>query len=175
MSTATLRQYIEEGRLIRREWEGEADGRHTACLFVALAGKGKRPRDCPKDLMPKWFAHLTPWIDDAGTEKHWPEVVRRYADLAERWHVLTEKQWQRLEFKVKLIAVEVAMSHTDEKEVLSSCEQVVSLLKKAIAAAAYAAADDCCLCCCCAADDDAAADRMIDKILDALEAEIEGK
>ena len=52
------------------------------------------PAMCPADLMPLWMAHLTPWIDDRGTNDPWPSVVRKYASLASRWHVLNDEQWE---------------------------------------------------------------------------------
>jgi hypothetical protein len=171
-----LKQFIEEGRLIRKEWFGtDSQGRQTACLYAALTGSSN-PDACPSSVMPVWMAHLTPWIDDAGSDEHWPSVVRRYADLQERWHVLTPEDWSWLEFKTKRICLAEAMGHTKDKDVLAICERVLALLDRALSgdvptpeefrmAARWAAA---------AADAaaKAASDRMIDAILDAIEARV---
>ena len=122
--------------------------------------------------MPVWLAHLTPWIDDAGTEEHWPEVVKRYADLQERWHVLSGEDWKWLEYRVKQIALREAMTHTDDAEVLKACTNIDAVLCRALEGKEVtqdewnAAAR--------AANATAAADRMIDQILDAIEQKVEG-
>jgi hypothetical protein len=80
--------YLNSGRLIRGAWTGtDSQGRRTACLLAALspeAGRSKDPGACPASVMPAWLAHLTPWIDDAGSKEAWPGTVRRYAELAGR-------------------------------------------------------------------------------------------
>lgn len=131
-----LNQFIEEGRLIRDAWTGEKDGRETACLLAALSpevAKKETASACPAELMPAWFAELTPWIADAGSADAWPGVVRRYAGLAARWHVLTPVQWERLDYHCRRIAVLEARSATDGKSVISACDRVLALLDRAIA------------------------------------------
>jgi len=91
--------YIEEGRLIRHAWTREEEGRHHACLLAALApetGEVESADACPADLMPVWLAHVTVWLDDAGTEEAWSGHVRRYASLARRWHVLDKETWEQV-------------------------------------------------------------------------------
>lgn len=135
MNTERLSQFISEGRLIRGKWVGaDAQGRETACLLAALSpevASSKDPSKCPASLMPLWLAHLTPSIDDNGSIEKWPDVIKRYADLAGRWHILTEKDWARAEYKVKRVALKEAMKHTDDKAVLKVCTDVLILLDRA--------------------------------------------
>jgi len=133
MSLETLKQYIEEDRLIRNNWFGtDEQGRQTACLYAALVGND-RPPECPSSVMPRWLAYLTPWIDDAGSAEKWPAMVRRYADLAGRWHVLTEEQWHRAEYKFRKECVLESMKHTTNEVVLAACRTVIALLDREIA------------------------------------------
>lgn len=132
-----LKTYINEGRLIRNKWVGEdAQGRETACLLAALSpevAKKQSPNHCPADIMPKWLAYLTTKIDDNGSLEKWPEVVNRFADLASRWHVLSDIEWDRANFKVKKVCVLEAMKHTTDEKPLKACRDVVSALDREIA------------------------------------------
>jgi hypothetical protein len=169
-----------EGRLVRQTWTGtDGAGRDTACLLAALspeAGAAGQASACPADVMPAWLAHLTPWVDDAGTAEHWPEVVSRYAALAHRWSVLTPATWGRLDYRVRGLCVREAMRYTKSAAALAACETVAALCEWAAdgdmaseelwAAAAAAAAGAA------AAGAAGAADRLIDAILGAIEAEV---
>lgn len=165
-----LDKYIREDRLIRGEWAGEKNGKATACLLAALshkAGEDASPASCPSTLMPAWFAYLTPWIDDSGTIEHWPDVVKRYASLAHRWHVLTKEDWQRLEYVVRAIFVREAMTHvpkTGFDDVKKACAQSIKLCERAANGEAVKEEEWW------AARAAAWADKMIDQVLDALEA-----
>jgi hypothetical protein len=143
MKPATrLQTYIDEGRLIRRKWTGKDDaGRATACLLAALApkcGKKRTSSACPAEVMPQWLAELTPSMDDEGSEKAWPAMVRRYAAVAARWHALTEAQWAACEVRVKVLCIREAMSQVtvDEWGVLVACSRVIECLEAGIDAAA---------------------------------------
>ena len=175
---AYLRTLIDEGRLIRDQWIGEdAQGRETACLLAALSPEAARDGSasaCPASIMPAWLAYLTPWMDDSGSDAAWPAMVRRYADLAARWHVLAPEAWERCKFRSLAIIVREAMMHTTHEPALAACRTVAGLCDRAAsgdpppeaewrAAAAAAAA---------AGWRAAAADRMMSAILDIIEAEI---
>ena len=114
-----LDSFIADGRLIRRNWTGtDAAGRETACLLAALSpevAKEHDPAACPANIMPSWLAHLTPWIDDRGSLAAWPEMVRRYASLAHRWHVLSPSAWNRLDYRFRIAALDEASEHYDHK------------------------------------------------------------
>ena len=100
-----LNRHLENGTLIRNEW---GDGKERACLLAALSQEvacGTNAIYCPAEVMPKWLAHLTPWMDDSGTDEAWPEMVRRYAGLAARWHGLDSATWARLDFTARKIAL----------------------------------------------------------------------
>jgi hypothetical protein len=127
-----LDQFITEGRLLRGAWHREIDGREHACLLVALAPEcaSEHERDCPVEVMPAWLAFLTPWLDDAGSSDAWPGVVRRYAALARRWHVLSAEDWVRLDYAVRAtILREVRQCHTN----LAVTDLVISLCERSAA------------------------------------------
>lgn len=109
-NTELLNHYISQGRLIRRAWvDIDEHGRKTACLLAALSPDVCRAHDagaCPADIMPQWLAYLTPWMDDDGTEEAWLFMVKRYAAVAGRWHVLSDETWRRLDYTARRIAVE---------------------------------------------------------------------
>jgi hypothetical protein len=124
---------LEAGTLIRKAWTGiDAQGRQTACLLAAIAppcGEYKSSLECPAEVMPRWLASLTPWIDDAGSEKRWPEFVRRFAATSPKWGRLTEQH----EYAIRAIAVREAMQHTKNGEVLGVCRSVVTLCDRVAA------------------------------------------
>jgi hypothetical protein len=136
-TTSPILQRLEAGTLIRQSWIGtDAQGRETACLLAALVpacGRQQSAGACPADVMPAWLAELTPWIDDAGTLAHWPAVVRRYADLASRWHILTPLAWRKLDYATRAICVREALPHVtvDDWGVRAACDLVLVLLDEA--------------------------------------------
>jgi hypothetical protein len=135
-ASETLESMIAENRVIRGNWVGtDAQGRETACLLAAISvdvRKNLSPRHCPADIMPPWLAHLTPFIDDRGSLEAWPGVIRRYAKLAARWHVLTPEAWQRAEWRCKRASVIEAKSHTKNVRSVLVCDKVIALLDRAI-------------------------------------------
>ena len=185
-----LNEMMDEGRIIRNGWFGiDEQGRGTACLLAALspeAGDAENPVFCPAAVMPLWFAHLTPWIDDACSDAEWPRVVRRYAACAARWAALDDAAWRRVEIAARRVSVVEAMSYTSDEQVLAACRGVLDWLdahmseasrasaKEAAAWEAWAAAARDAAAwevAARAARDAAAADRITDKILSALEKE----
>jgi hypothetical protein len=98
-------------------------------------------------------------------------MINRYADVASRWHDLNATAWDRCKFKTLAVIVREAMTHT--KGTLAACETVAVLCNRAAggetvsidqwreAQRAEAAAEA------------EAVDRMTDKILDIIAAEIE--
>lgn len=82
-----LNDAIERGEVIRNQWTSEHGGRKLACLLATLAPEvlgpsyGGSADNCPADVMPTWFAHFVPWIDDAGTEAAWRGNIERFAAL----------------------------------------------------------------------------------------------
>ena len=74
-----------------------------------------------------WFAHLTPWLDDAGSKKKWEAMVSRYVAIVERWHTLTPQRDQRLKYAVRALCVREAMRHTSDAAVLAVCARVALL------------------------------------------------
>lgn len=124
---ARLDAMIAEDRIIRGAW---TSGRERACLLAALspeAGEAEDAEACPAEVMAKWLAHLTPWIDDSVSEEAWRATVLRYATAARRWHLLSEEDWVRLDYAARAIAVREAMTHTTDPAALAACKRVVAL------------------------------------------------
>ena len=124
----TLRR---DHRLIRNKWNGkDVDGRELACLLVALSpevGQAEDPSACPASVISRWFAHLTPWIDDSGSKKKWEAMVSRYVAIVSAWHTLTPQRDRCLKYAVRALAVREAMRHTSDAPVLAVCERVATL------------------------------------------------
>jgi hypothetical protein len=144
-----LQTLRSEHRLIRNKWVGQdADGQELACLLVALSPEAGNARDagaCPASVLSPWFAYLTPWLDDAGTQAAWEGMVSRYVAIVERWHELTPERDRCLEYAVRALCVREAMRHTSDASVQAVCERVATLCEGvaaggAIDAEAFAAA-----------------------------------
>ena len=177
----TFDTMLAEGRIIRGSWTGkDSQGRDTACLLASLSPEvahAKTAGACPAEVMPSWLAHLTPWIDDAGTDAKWGGFVVRFGVCAHRWGALDELAWSKLRWMVCGIIVREAVTHvsaTTYPKVVKACERVIALCdagarngvvdererREARGADAAAAAADA---------ERESADRMIDKILTAIE------
>ena len=129
---------FHDDRLIRKSWVGtDAQGRETLCLLAALSPEVAATydaADCPATVMPKWLARLTPWIDDAGSEEAWPAMIRRYAAVAGRWHIVSEETWKRLNYTVRRLCVEEAARHFDHEEhplIIAAAKRVIALCRGA--------------------------------------------
>jgi len=131
-----LETYRREGRLIRDAWTGtDAQGRETACLLAALVPECGARQDafaCPADVMPPWLAHLTPWIDDAGTVDAWPGHITRFVAILRAWN-LTEAQSQRCDYLCRALIVREARSHTTDTRAIAACDAVIALCDRAAA------------------------------------------
>ena len=153
----TLDTTIRENRLIRYQWTIPTNKVGNLFVFSPryLPRLLRRVDACPASVMPLWLAHITPWIDDAGTKERWMPFVRRYAAVAKRWHVLDAEEWTRLEYQVRALAVREAALHisndyTDAAKVRKVCETSAALCDRRAAGeevstaewgAAYGAAD----------------------------------
>lgn len=107
---AALDSYIAGGRHVRAV-------RHTAasgCLLTTLSpevDEAERVSACPAEVMPAWLAYFTAWFEYAGLKAARPEMVRRYAGLAHRWHILDAGAWHRLDLMTRKIALNEARRH----------------------------------------------------------------
>jgi hypothetical protein len=131
---ARLDQFIAEGRLVRGKWAETIDGKEYACLLAALspeAGRFFSRASCPAEVMPAWLAHLTVWMNDAGTEEQWPTVIRHYASLAKRWHVLSPEDWDTLENTLKVEILKLCLGHAGPASEYG--EKAISLYERRMA------------------------------------------
>ncbi len=122
---------IREERIIRGAWTE----RDRACLLAALApeaGKAESASACPAEVMPRWLAHLPPWLDDAPSEQAWPALVRRYAGLARRWGALDAAAWERARVGVLLVIATEARQHCPQHEAqaLAAIDEVLAWLRQ---------------------------------------------
>lgn len=128
-----LDRMISEGRVIRGQW---TDGKERACLLVAIspeAGEKQSVSACPVSLIPEWLAHLTPSMDDNGSQEAWPAFIKRYASVVRRASKsLDSPTWRRVEYRVKILSVQKAMSHTTDAAVLAACKTVIDLCSNVI-------------------------------------------
>ena len=112
---------VEEGRTCRRAWicSDGVQERLSALLYVApecrTSSGGGDPSRCPARLMPPWFAHLTVWIDDSGSDLLHQEKLLRYARVMRSATVAFRKEdWEHLELRIRRLAVSwVAKSSGD--------------------------------------------------------------
>lgn len=98
-SAARLQDFIDRDALVRHDW---GDGYERACLLAAMVPEcatAESPKACPATVMPKWLAYMTPKFDDLGSDEVWPGMVRRYAAVAARWHILDAKAWKRVHLR----------------------------------------------------------------------------
>ena len=125
-----LDTFIAEDRLIRKAW---GDGQERACLLLALAPEVGPRGDvyrCPASVLPAWLAHITPWLDDAGSPAAWPAMVRRYAVVVRRGaETLDDDGWRRVLARTMIAVVAEAAPH-DPSE---SCARVSALWERVLA------------------------------------------
>ena len=122
-----LERMIAEGNVLREQW---TDGEERACLLAALspeAGEAGSAAACPAKVLPPWFAHLTPSMDDYVSLKYWPKFIRHYASAVRCAANLNKASWLRIEYAFRADVVREAMRHTDDKKVIETCEAVVAL------------------------------------------------
>lgn len=114
-----LEAYINEGRLLRKDWGRVVDGKQYACLLTALSPEALEAYDqdslsnpvksCPVSVMPRWFAAIVPWLDDAGSTRAWPGVVRRFAKAMRKPRSAGE--WEHVKFNLAREWVGLVATH----------------------------------------------------------------
>jgi hypothetical protein len=127
---ARLGAYRTSGRLIRGKWGGVENGQEVACLLAALspeAGEARDPSGCPAELLDPWFASITVWFDDTGSEDAWPMMVARYGPVVRKLMSLPTERRARLDYGARAIIVREAMRHTTDAQVFAACEAVAAL------------------------------------------------
>jgi len=131
-----LETYLHEGRLIRNAWTGtDEQGRETACLLAALVpecGVAEDAGVCPASALPPWLAHLTPWLDDAGTVEAWPGFVVRYVTILRSWN-LDDAQSRRCDYLCRALIMREARNHTTDAAAYTAIDTVIALCARAAA------------------------------------------
>jgi len=125
---------IAGGNVCRGVW---TDGEHV-CLLLALApecGETESADACPADLVPQWLAELTPWIDDAGTLEHWPDVITRYASVVRRAaSQFDAPAWRRCDYRARRAALlEARSAVADFDRVIADVDRVIADVDRVIA------------------------------------------
>jgi len=126
-----LDRAIAAGDVIRNEWTRTEDGRARVCLLATLApacGVRKSAAACPASVLPAWLAECVPWIDDAGTEGAWPEMVRDFADLLRDSASASPEMWARLNLHWRRSSLAEAMAHTANLAVLGVSAEIAAML-----------------------------------------------
>jgi len=82
------------------------------------------------DTKPQWFAHLKEWLHGAASAKARPAIERRSAELEQRWHVLDEEDWRKLEYQIRAAIVREARTHCppDATDCLAAIDRALELL-----------------------------------------------
>ena len=127
---------IQEGRLLRNQWTGvDAAGKERACLLAAISPEVAGSHvsvSCPADVIPSWLAQLTPAMDDNGTQEQWFPFVQRYSlVLRVASEKLTEKQWEAVQYRVRIGIIQESMSHVTDTKVLEACSSIIRLCEQA--------------------------------------------
>jgi hypothetical protein len=135
-----LKCHFKEDRIIRGAWKDvNRNGRETACLLAAMVpdcGKSEKVEMCPAHVMPQWLAEVTLFIDDMGTQEEWKKTaIPRYVDLASRWHILSQNEWDRLFYWMKWAVLNLVSKHPipgGPTTWLSVCSDMMSVLDKKV-------------------------------------------
>lgn len=128
---AALDAAVREGRIIRNAWHRtDEDGRELVCLLAAYAPEvinGPRLENCPAEACPRWWAEITPSLDDRVFIEDWPEIVAAYPAALRQLLSLPEERQQRCADACSAVAVREARSHSSDERVLALCSRVIAL------------------------------------------------
>lgn len=109
-ASAAILRHVNESRLTQCKWHSKADdGRELACLLGAIHPSVTSPAECNGDLMPMWLAESVPVLfDGLPSDRIYPQA-RRFGELVARWHVLAPAQWDGIEVRFKIKAIDEAI------------------------------------------------------------------
>jgi hypothetical protein len=127
--------YIDEGRLVRKVWSKEQEGRKLGCLLHAIGGYNST-KECPASLMPAWMAECTVTLFDGLADDDFIQVSRRYSDLIKQWGAITKDGWNNVlaRWLVRLIdqAVDAVPEAAKTESYWPDIEKACALSKEAI-------------------------------------------
>lgn len=122
-----LDRFISNERVLRHLWVDFRGGYQYACLLSAFSESvfaAARARDidgiasgagsdpvlaCPADLLPPWFAELTPYLNDTGEATDWLNVVRRWRDLVAVEH--SPEWWASAKTQIQIAWATIWLDH----------------------------------------------------------------
>jgi hypothetical protein len=144
---------VEAGTLRQGVWNDEDEGRHIACLLGASSPDVNDVKEvnCVALCMPQWLAKLTLPMFDGVPINQADAYALRYADVAERWCVLTPEAWDRVSVTFRVACIEQALAAAEAVQptprpdywdaVQTACGKMVVALKSGDAAEAAEAAE----------------------------------
>ena len=148
----TIREMTAAGTIRQGVWNAEDEGRHIADLLGASSPDVNYVGDvnCAALCMPEWLAELTPVLFDGVPKNQASAYALRYADVAERWCVLTPEAWDRVSVTFRVTCIEQALASAKAVQptprpdywdaVQTACNDMVAALKSGDAARAAEAA-----------------------------------
>lgn len=137
----TIRKMTAAGTLRQSVWNDVDEGRYIACLLGASSPdvNGVEDVNCAALCMPEWLAELTPPLFDGVPKDQASVYALRYADVAERWCVLTPEAWDRVSVTFRVACIEQALSSAEAMQltprpdywaaVEAACEAMIEALK----------------------------------------------
>ena len=135
-----IRDMTAAGTLRQGVWNGEDQGRHIADILGASSPdvNSVSDVDCAALCMPQWLARLTPDLFDGVSAVQASAYALRYADVAERWCMLTPDAWDRVSVTFRIACIEQALAYAEAVQptprpdywaaVQTSCEVMVNAL-----------------------------------------------
>ena len=111
----TIREMTAAGTLRQGVWNSEDEGRRIADILGASSPDVNYVGDvnCAALCMPEWLAELTPVLFDGIPKNQASAYALRYADVAERWCVLTSEAWDRVSVTFRVACIEQALASAE--------------------------------------------------------------
>jgi hypothetical protein len=136
-----IREMSAAGTLRQGVWNAEDEGRHIACILGASSPDVNDVEDvnCAALCMPQWLAELTQALFDGIAPEQANAYALRYADVAERWCVLTPEAWGRVSVTFRVACIEQALAAAEAAQPApfpayweagkTACREMVAALK----------------------------------------------
>ena len=93
----SLNAAVAKGLIVRDQWRSETS--NYVSLLAAFGPDIDTYHDIPLKLMPQWLAKLTPQINNQCSLAVHLSVIEHYAELANRWRILGDNEWNSVYLK----------------------------------------------------------------------------